>query len=203
MSASRSQMTRATAVVVTAVVVAAAALVLLLRGTTATGSPPDGELAQISNRGQPIELGPGQQREAEHVAGVAAARLATRAGRAFYRVLRRDGTVCYAVDSVGGDHVGNTDCPGPATVFPTATNPVLDFTIFESTSHVPGDLHIVSAQGFAADGVKSVALLDRSGRVVARDRTSGNVYALDVPAGRVAISVVAYDARHVEVFRVP
>jgi hypothetical protein len=196
-------MTRTTALLLTAVAVAATALVLLLRGTTATGSPPGGELAQISNGGQPIELGAGQQHEAENVGGVAAARMATRAGRAFYRLLRPDGTVCYAVDSVGGDHVGNTDCPEPATAFPTATNPVLDFTIFESTSHVPGDLHIVSAQGFAADGVKSVALLDRSGRVVARDRTTGNVYALDVPAGRVAISLAAYDARHVEVFRVP
>jgi hypothetical protein len=196
-------MTRTTAIAMTAVIVAATALVLLLRGTTATGSPPGGELAQISNEGQPIDLGAGQRQEAENVGGVAAARIATRAGRAFYRLLRPDGTVCYAVDLVGGDHVGNTDCPERATAFPTATNPVLDFTIFESTSHVPGDVHVVSAQGFAADGVKSVALLDRSGRVVARDRTSGNVYAVDVPVGRTATTVVAYDAQHAEVYRLP
>jgi hypothetical protein len=203
MSARASHMTRTTALLVAAVLVAATALVVLLRGTTATGSPPGGALAQISNEGQPIALGAGQQHEADNVGGVAAARLATRAGRTFYRLLRPDGTVCYAVDVVGGDHVGNTDCPEPATIFPTATTPILDFTIFESTSHVPGAEHVLSAQGFAADGVKSIALLDRSGRVVAQDRTSGNVYAVDVPAGRVATTVVAYDAKHAEVYRLP
>ena len=188
--------------VTAATALAATALVLLLRGT-ATASPPGGELAQISNEGEPVDVATGQQQELQNVGAVSALRIATRAGRAFYRLLRPDGTVCYAVDMVGGDHLGNTSCPEPPTAFPTATNPVLDLTLFESTSHVLGDLHVVSAQGFAADGVKSVALLDGSGRVVARERTSGNVYALSVPAGRVATSVVAYDAKHAEVYRAP
>jgi hypothetical protein len=175
----------------------------LVLGTTANGSPPGGELAQISNEGQPVEPGNGQQQELQNVGAIAASRVAVRAGRAFYRLVRPDGTVCYAVDVVGGDHVGNTNCPEPSASFPTPTDPVLDFTVFESTSHVPGDVHVVSAQGFAADGVKSVALLDPSGRVVARDGTSGNVYALDVPAGRIAATVVAYDAKHAEVYRLP
>jgi hypothetical protein len=196
---------RARTVVVTSgiTVLVAAALVLLLHDRSATGSPPGGELAQISSEGQPVDLGNGQQKELENVGAVAASRIATRGGRAFYRLQRTDGTVCYAVDTLGGDHLGNTSCPEPANSFPTASNPVLDFTVFESTSHVPGDVHVVSAQGFAADGVKSVALLDRSGHAVVRERTSRNVYVLDVPAGRVASSLVAYDAKHAEVYRVP
>ena len=197
-------MTRTTVIGVTGVIVlAATALVLLLLGTTATGSPAGGELAQISNEGQPVDLGNGQQQELQNVGAIAASRIATRAGRVFYQLLRPDGTVCYAVDLAGGDHLGNTSCPEPGAAFPTPTNPVLDFTIFESTSHVPGDFQIVSAQGFAADGVKSVAIVDRNGRVIARERTTANVYAVDVPAGRSAASVVAYDAKHAEVYRTP
>jgi hypothetical protein len=80
---------------------------------------------------------------------------------------------------------------------------VLDLSVFESTSHVPGDTHVVASQGFAADGVTSVALLDANGKAVTRARALDNVYALDVPQGRVATTLAAYDRRKAEVFRVP
>ena len=189
--------------VVGGLAIAAAVVAVFQLGGSATGSRAGGELAQMSNGGQAIDPGKGQRLELENVGAVAASRLATRVGRAFYRLMQADGGICYAVDVVGGDHLGNTSCPGPEAAFPTPSNPVLDLSIFESTTHVPGDVHIVSAQGFAADGVRTIALLDEHDRVVARAPVTANVYAVDVPAGRSASAVVAYDARHAQVYRVP
>jgi hypothetical protein len=184
--------------------VAAAVAVILLVGSGATGSTPGGSLGQMSNDGQPIEATPGQQKELHIVGAVRASRLAARRGRFFYRLLRSDGTVCYAVDRTNDpDRIGNTSCPAVAGSFPSPGQPVLDLSVFESTSHVVGDTHVVAAQGFAADGVATVVLLDEAGRVVARAPAADNVYALDVPAGRVATTVVAYDSAHAEVFRLP
>lgn len=178
-------------------------VVVLVLTRVATGSSPGGDLAQISNEGETVAVGSGQRTELQNVGAVAAARLAMRNGRTFYRLLQPDGTVCYAIDTTGGDHVGNTSCPTAGTAFPSPSDPVLDLSIFESTSHTRGDEHVVSAQGFAADGVKTVALLDGGGHVIARDRASANVYALDPPSGKVATTVAAYDAKHAEVYRVP
>lgn len=187
-----------------AIVVAAAVAVPLLVGSGATGSTPGGDLAELSNHGQPIDATPGQRQELETVGAVRASRLASRGGRIFYRLLRADGSVCYAVDRTNDtDRIGNTSCPAVAGSFPSPGQPVLDLSVFESTSHVAGDTHLVAAQGFAADGVATVVLLDETGRVVARAHAADNVYALDVPAGRVATTVVAYDRDREEVFRLP
>jgi hypothetical protein len=203
-SGGQSRERRATFVgVVALIAIVAAGLTLFKLGGSATGSGRGGELAQMSNEGQPIQPGKGQREELENVGAVSATRMASRAGRGFYRLVRPDGSVCFAVDMTGGDHVGNTSCLPPGTAFPTPSSPVLDLSVFESTSHVPGDVQMVSAQGFAADGVRSVALLDSSGHVIARAPVAGNVYAVNVPAGRVATTVVAYDARRAEVYRVP
>jgi hypothetical protein len=203
MSGGRGHARRATLVGAMVALALGGTATLLALTRTATGSSPGGELAQMSNEGQTVEPGGGQREELQNVGAVAVSRLATRAGRTFYRLLQPDGTICYAIDTTGGDHVGNTSCPRAGTTFPTPSNPVLDLSIFESTSHTPGEEHVVSAQGFAADGVKTIALLDRAARILARERVSGNVYALDVPGGKVAASVVAYDSKHAEVYRVP
>jgi hypothetical protein len=203
MSAGRGHTKQATLLAAMVALALGGTVAVLVLTRTATGSSPGGELAQMSNEGQTVEPGGGQREELQNVGAVAVSRLATRAGRTFYRLLQADGTICYAIDTTGGDHVGNTSCPPAGTVFPTPSNPVLDLSIFESTSHTAGEDHVVAAQGFAADGVKTVALLDRAGHVVARDRTSGNVYAVDVPGGKVAASIVAYDSKHAEVYRVP
>jgi len=158
----------------------------------------------MSNQGEPVNPGPGQRHELQNVGARRAWLLAARNARSFYRLSRDDGSVCYAVNSSPDtDRIGNTVCPLTPTQFPTPTTPVLDLSVFESTSHVPGDFHVVAAQGFAADGVAKVALLDRQGRVIARQRAADNVYAVDLPPGRLAATVVAYDADGGEVFRVP
>jgi len=201
----RKRMTRRTTIVGAAAGAAAVATaILLLLGSSATGSTPGGELAKMSNHGEPVDPGPGQRHELQNVGASGASLLAARNARSFYRLSRDDGSVCYAVNSsTDEDRIGNTVCPLTPTSFPTPTAPVLDLSVFESTSHVPGDFHVVAAQGFAADGVVAVALLDQRGHTIARRRAAGNVYAIDVPPGRVATTVAAYDADGAEVFRVP
>jgi hypothetical protein len=190
----------AAAVAVAAVVVA----VVVLADTIATGSTPGGDLAEISNEGQPIDAGPALRQELANVGAIAVSRLADRDNRMFFRLMRPDGSVCYAVNSTGeADRLGNTSCPTVPASFPSPRQPVLDLSVFESTSHVLGETHVVSAQGFSADGVAVVVLLDQAARVVARARAAENVYAVDVPEGRVATTLVAYDRRKAEVFRLP
>jgi hypothetical protein len=196
--------TRIVLVAAAGIAAAIAAALLVVFGTNATGSTPGGELARISNDGEPIEPGPGQRQQLENVGAVRASRLAVRNGRSFYRLVRADGGVCYAVNSTSmADQIGNTSCLTVQGSFPSPNQPVLDLSVFESTSHVPGDTHLVAAQGFAADGVATVALLDESGRSVAHTRADKNVYALDVPEKRVATTIVAYDRERAEVFRLP
>ena len=176
----------------------------LLLGGTATGSTPGGRFAEISNGGQAVAPGPNQQRELQIVGAINARRLALRDGRTFYRLARRDGTVCYSVNTTSvEDRIGGAMCPLTATAFPSAARPILDFSLFEATSHVRGNMYLVDGQGFAADGVASVALLDESGRRIARAPATGNVYALDVPPGQVATTIAAYADDGTEVARIP
>jgi hypothetical protein len=187
-----------------AVGLAVAVLLALLRDGTATGSTPGGKFAQISNDGQAVAPGPNQQRELQIVGAVAARRLARRDGRSFYRLARRDGSDCYSVNTTSvEDRIGGAMCPMTATAFPSSARPILDFSLFEATSHVRGNLHVVDGQGFAADGVASVALLDESGRLIARSPATDNVYTLDVPHGQVATTIAAYADDGTEVARIP
>jgi hypothetical protein len=183
---------------------AIAASLAFLRGGNATGSTPGGKLAEISNSGQAVAPGPNQQKELQIVGAISARRLALRNGRAFYRLARRDGSVCYSVNTTGvDDRIGGTMCPHADSTFPSPSRPILDFSLFEATSHVRGDTHLITGQGFAADGVASVALVDETGHVIARAPTSSNVYTLDVPEGDVATAVAAYDDDGTEVARIP
>ncbi len=183
------------------VAVAATGTVVAL-ATTAHGSLPGGALARLSNHGRPVATGPGQKTELATLEATQASLLAEREGRTFYRLAKPDGGVCFAVNLVpASDHIGNTTCPLTPTAFPVPDRPVLDFSIWESTSHVGDDYHLISGQGIAADGVRAVALLDSSGRAIARARVVDNVYTLDVPRGKVAKAIVAYDDGGEEVFR--
>jgi hypothetical protein len=183
---------------------AIAVLLAVLRGGSATGSTPGGKLAQISNDGEPVAPGPNQQKELQIVGAINARLLAKRDGRTFYRLARRDGSLCYSVNATSEeDRIGGAMCPQTATAFPSPARPILDFSLFETTSHMRGDVHVVDSQGIAADGVASVALLDENGLRIARAAASKNVYALDVPQGLVATTVAAYDDEGTEVARIP
>jgi hypothetical protein len=204
MTKSRDKRRRTAFVAAAGAAAAVVVAVVLLAGTSATGSTPGGDLAEISNEGQPVDPDPGMRQELANVGAIAVSRLAARDHRTFFRLMRPDGGICYTVNSTGEpDRLGNTSCPTVPASFPSPRLPVLDLSVFESTSHVIGETRLVAAQGFAADGVATVALLDRGGRIVAHARAADNVYALDVPQDREATTVAVYDRRHAEIFRLP
>jgi hypothetical protein len=112
--------------------------------------------------------------------------LAVRASRALYRLDRKDAEPCFGVgpaNDVG--NVGAITCPRGG--FPRAGEPVLDFSVYESTRHDVRDLSLFRIEGFAADGVAAVEFLRPNGSVAVKVPVAGNVYAMTaVPEGPIA-----------------
>lgn len=177
-----------------------AAATALTHGATGSGA---GDLAALSADGRPVEATAREESELQAVGATGAELLGARDGRTFYRLARPDGTVCYSVNATEiRDHLGGVACP-PVGGFPSPEAPVLDLSVFESTSHTSRSVTLVRAQGFAADGVAQVALLGPGGTTTRRVRVTGNVYALDVPLGASVVGLVAYDRHGRELFRNP
>jgi hypothetical protein len=112
--------------------------------------------------------------------------LAVRANRAMYRLDRTHAEPCFGVGPANdvGD-VGAITCPRGG--FPRAGQPVLDFSVYESTRHDVRDLSLFRIEGFAADGVAAVEFLRPNGSVAVKVPVAGNVYATTaVPDGPIA-----------------
>lgn len=111
--------------------------------------------------------------------------LATRHGRVFYRLTTVSGQPCYGVGL-------STDVGTPGSVvcqhgFPSGGDPVLDFSVYESTRHDVKEFSLFRAEGFAADGVAAVQFFRPNGVVALTVPVSGNVYsAASVPKGPIA-----------------
>jgi hypothetical protein len=112
--------------------------------------------------------------------------LAFRANRALYRLDRADAAPCFAVGPASDvGNVGAITCPRGG--FPRAGEPVLDFSVYESTRHDNRDLSLFRIEGFAADGVAAIEFLRPNGSVAVRVPVAGNVYATTaVPGGPIA-----------------
>jgi hypothetical protein len=106
--------------------------------------------------------------------------LTERDGIAFYAARRADGTFCFAIDLDGRRAVGCSISPA----FPSPERPIVDFSRFSNGARIAG---------FAADGVRSVALVDATGARIAGAPVVDNVYAASntVPG---AVGVEALDA---------
>lgn len=118
--------------------------------------------------------------------------LAVRDGRAFYELDTADGQ-CFGVGSATsiGDPGGEA-CPREP--FPSAARPTLDFSVYEGHAAARDDLTLYRIEGFAADGVAAVGVLNRAGHLALRVPVSDNVYALShLPPGLSGV-VVALDA---------
>jgi hypothetical protein len=118
--------------------------------------------------------------------------IATRDGIRFYAARRADGHVCVAVDAAPGSpaqkavgcDLGNPSLPGNAA-FPSPDRPILDFSRFS---------HGTRLAGFAADGIRTVNLLDAAGEVIASAAVTDNVYAdAEPPAGGAAVEALDGD----------
>ena len=98
--------------------------------------------------------------------------IATRNGRAFFVATLRGGGLCTSVAKIGGPRLlGSILCTPD---FPSASRPILDDSVFVGSL---GREPILSRfEGFAADGVASVALMMGNGELTAETPVEANVY---------------------------
>src|SRR5262249_6430842 len=87
----------------------------------------------------------------------------------------------------------STDIGNPGSVvcprggFPSSGNPVLDFSVYESTRHDVQEFSLYRVAGLAADGITSIEFFRPSGAGALSVPVSGNVYATTkVPKGPIA-----------------
>jgi hypothetical protein len=143
----------------------------------AHGSP----LSTISTEGRRVTPSPGAKRAFR----IDSLRLLTiRDGRAFYALDTANGR-CFGVgfaDAIGDP--GGEACPAGAP-FPSASRPLLDFSVYEGAPGTDRDqLTIFRIEGFAADGVAAVGVMNRAQKIGLRVPVSDNVYVLShVPPG--------------------
>lgn len=161
----------------------------------AHGTPPS-SLTRFSTRGRVVT----PSRAAPRAFRVDSMQLvAVRDGRAFYEIDSARGR-CFGVGSADaiGDPGGEI-CPAGAP-FPSTDRPVLDFSVYEARPGGDRDqLTIFRIEGFAADGITAVGVLNRAQRVSLRVPVLDNVYEVNhVPPGLTGwiVPLDAGDAPH-------
>ena len=160
------------------VVVAATATVIATQGSASR------DATRLSNKGrQQVEIRRVVIRSVPIRHG---SLLAVRASRAMYRLDRTSATPCFGIGPASDvGNLGAITCPRGG--FPRAGQPVLDFSVYESTRHDVRDLSLFRIEGFAADGVAAVEFLRPNGSVAVKVPVAGNVYATSaVPEGPIA-----------------
>lgn len=149
-------------------------------------------LTTISTEGTPVALA----RRAEALPGSAAqAFLMARLGpTAYLRVPLEDGTACFYTGRATEGKVfelGGGSCWTPAPRFP-----LLDLSPIQADG--PGGFRVLQIQGFATDGVKTIAVEDLDGNVIATTAVRNNVYKITAyPPGGVSALVGLDQGKHV------
>lgn len=116
-------------------------------------------------------------------------RIATRGGRSYYVANRRGGGHCVTITYSGDQHPFSSYLCSPD--FPSPKKPILDESMFGSSPDTPV---IRRLEGFAADGVVSVAVLTANGSQ-AETAVEDNVYVRAEGLPREGIrGIVARDA---------
>jgi hypothetical protein len=165
-------------VVLALVGAAAVAGVLVTRGGAS------GDAARMSNRGGPAIAIRGLRMKLAPIR--TGNLLAVRHRRALYRLQLPNGAPCFGVgraSDIGAP--GSVVCPRGG--FPTAGDPLLDFSVYEGTRHDFRELSLYRVEGFAADGVAAVQFFRPNGDVALTVPVSGNVYSAgSVPQGPIA-----------------
>jgi len=105
--------------------------------------------------------------------------LATRGGRALYRVRAADGRTCYGVGSAATlGKLGQIGCWRHSL-------PLMDFSAFEITRD-SNEARVIRVEGIAADGIATVGITRTGGSVLGQTEVFHNVYHFDfVPQGGV------------------
>ena len=142
-----------------------------------------GERTGLSNSGRSVTALRGLPVRTAQIRG--GKLLATRSGRALYRLDRAQASPCYGVGPV--TDLGNVDSATCPRGFPTAVHPVLDFSVYEGTRRDVRELALFRVEGIAADGVAAVEFLRPNGKVALTVPVASNVYATSaVPQGPIA-----------------
>jgi hypothetical protein len=121
--------------------------------------------------------------------------LVTRGARTAYQVANTAGSVCYAVGSAAPAATGNVlGQVGCVPSFPSASSPLVDFSVVDGGTSSSGPAHVYRTEGIAADGVASVGYRTGDGRIVGVTPVVSNVYeSSSVPPDAVE-QLVALDA---------
>jgi hypothetical protein len=166
---------------------------------TRTNASERGSLSRISNEGRIVSVR--GARLARALGAYQASLLAVRGARAYYRVAGKDGPCVASGPSDAPGELGTVQCPrGP---FPSSERPVVDLSVYESTSPEKRELSLYRAAGVAADGVATVEFVRPNGSVALTLPVSGNVFAAaSVPSGPIA-GLVARDAAGKQLWRSP
>jgi hypothetical protein len=177
---------------------AAAVACAALAATSAQGTTDRLGLSSFANHGRgPAAVAPAMRAALQRAGAVAPGRmLALRDGRAFIEFDRATGGNCYGIRRREVARFSFT-CWSD---FPSTAHPLLDQSVFGANVGEP--IHVIEAQGFAADGVAAVAVEDATGTTVARTSVVGNVYSIEgLPA--TGIRLVALDGSGRVLFAVP
>jgi hypothetical protein len=186
--------------------IGAGATSLALAGTSGeSGAGPPAtpaELSSVSTKGTPVKLASkGRFDELFRPTGVFL--LAVRGDRAFFHVDSATHSGCFGEGpamQVAADtyQLGLVECGGQ---FPSVSVPVLDQSVMEvSRAH---GFRVMRIQGFAADGVATVAATDVHGSVLAETAVADNVYKLTAYAPGQVAELVARDPSGRVVYTVP
>jgi hypothetical protein len=154
-------------------------------------------VANNSSRGRPVSILPHDlwtlQELAAHGASLGEVSfIRSEARRAYYRIPNSNGADCYAVGPMFSPEYlfGQVAC---AAGFPSAAQPVLDFTLMHQTAHDPTSVRVIRSEGFAIDDVASVEVQAASGAVVARAPVVDNVYSVQSLPDVQVTKIVARD----------
>jgi hypothetical protein len=122
--------------------------------------------------------------------------LAERNGKTFMQFVRNGNGNCFGIKKGNAQRFSFTCWDS----FPSPEHPLLDDSTFGANVGEP--IHALDIQGFAADGVASIAVEDAAGTVLTLTPVLANVYNLDnAPPSAVRLVALGADGR--PVFAVP
>ena len=153
-------------------------------GLTAVSAPWSAAVTLSDHDVGVLELfsGPGLSLKDVHI-------LASRFGRAYYRIDNTLGADCYGLGIEGEkDALGAVGC---APNFPSAAQPVLDLTGFRGHMDDPSSARITRSEGFAADGIAEIAFRTAGGTIVGAVPVVDNVYVVQDPPSEQVVALVA------------
>ncbi|HMI98511.1 MAG TPA: hypothetical protein VK488_01625 [Gaiellaceae bacterium] len=160
-------------------------------GSGAPSASPE-SLTTISTEGTPVPLTSRLRALPDSTAQ--AFLMATLGPTAYFRVPLADGGACfYTGRATDGEayELGAGSCWTPAPRFP-----ILDLSPIQASGS--GGFQVLQIQGFAADGVSTIAVKDLDGNVIAEAAVHNNVYKITAyPPGGVSELVGLDDGDHV------